>query len=259
MHDYISAQGWADRVWYVAGVGELYGSSDSGYVTDFDHGAGVAHKQIAAIWAPDHIPMHMSSIQGLASGGTAIMEDYITAADLGISYPDGKFGDTSAPPTSRFEIAGAYQSPYRQLQQAFEDNGLRANTYFAPGIANPWDYNGWVPQTASHLLWAFSGTPKGVVKDSGLGQVGDDPPGLIPAHILRFYWWSTDPLNIPLADWHTAIDTFGPPGTFAHPPFPAGYPPPPGPGYGADGPYGSSRGVLHGNTRSFGYFSRRAR
>ena len=259
LHDYISAQGWADRVWFIANS-ELYGATDSGYTTDFYHGAGVFLKQVAAIWAPDHIPVHASSLTGLAGGGTAIIEDYILDANLGIAYPDGKLTDTSAPPTSRFEIAGAYQSPYRQLRQAFEVNGYRANTYFAPGVANPWGYSGaTVPQTASHLLWAFSGTPKGTVKDSGLGQVGDDPPGIIPAHILRLFWWGSDPLTIPLADWHTAIDTFGPPGTFAHPPFPAGYPPPPGPGYGADGPYGSSIRLSRGHSRSFGYSSRRSR
>ena len=258
LHDYISAQGWADRVWHISSS-EYYGSGDSGYITDFYHGAGVYLQQVAAIWAASHVPVQVSSINGQGSG-TAILESYITAADLDIGYPDGKLTDTSAPPTGRFEVAGTYQSPYRELMQSFETNGLRADTYFAPGVSNPWGYSDTtVTQTASHLLWAFSGSPKGTVKDSGLGQSGDDPPGLIPAHILKLVWWSGDPLNIPLADWHTAIDTFGPPGTFAHPPFPAGYPPPPGPGYGADGPYGSSRGALRGSSRSFGYFSRRAR
>ena len=122
---------------------------------------------------------------------------------------------------------GTYQKDKRPLIHATEGNGQSHNTYFHPDIPNPWGYSGVSqPQTASHILWALSGSPKGQNKDSGLGQVGADPSGIMPVHTIIVDWGRTWSRNSPsLEEWHEAIDTFGPPGTFAFPYFPEGYQP----------------------------------
>jgi len=144
-----------------------------------------------------------------------------------MSFPDMKLSSTNKISSSdRFTRPDdTYQKDARLLTQATEANGHRVNTYFAPGIPNPWGYsNQKVPQTASHILWALSGKPKGENKDSRLGQQGEDPPGIMPVHTVFIDWKTTWGKNNPtLQQWHTAIDTFGPPGTFAFPYLPSGY------------------------------------
>ena len=40
---------------------------------------------------------------------------------------------------------------------------------------------------------------------------------LWPIHSIVFDWGKHYPLSATLAEWHQAIDTFGPPGTFQFP------------------------------------------
>ena len=150
---------------------------------------------------------------------STILAQYTNATKFGLTYPDMKLEDTGSSLLGRFSANGTYQKDIRPLIQATESNGIRQNTYFAPNVPNPWGYSGIsVPQTASQILWALSGSPKSANKDSGLGQPGIDPAGILPVHSIIIDWDSSSLDFAPTLDeWHEAIDTFGPPGTFAFP------------------------------------------
>jgi len=185
---------------------------------NYRHGVGLRSKLISAIWNESSIPVFQNSVNN-----NGVWDLYVGSSQLCMSYPDVKLSNTSSfPPDSRFSLNGVHQKDIRQLIQATEYNGVRENTYFDASVPNPWGYSNMsVAQTPSHIIWALSGAPKGIIKDSKLGQTGDDPPGIIPVHniIVEFdKSWSPT-----VSEWHTAIDTFGPPGTFAFPYLPPGY------------------------------------
>ncbi len=226
MRSHLVSTGNIDKVMGVSSAGEFYGGGDSGHEQDYYHGAGTLSKELQEVWGASQIPVYISSISG---GGrmTTILAQYVSASSLGIAWPDMKLGNTEAPPLRRFSLGGIYQKDLRPLLEATESNGVREFTTFASGVPNPWGYDGeTVLQTASHVLWALSGPPTGVNRDSGLGRPGDDPPGIMPVHTVVLSWdMSRKPYEPTLDDWHTAIDTFGPPGTFAFPYLPPGYVP----------------------------------
>ena len=233
MYSYLVDKGYIDKVMFVT-TAEFYVTHDAELppdynANDFFHGIGTRARSIAAIWAQSQIPVIMSSLTGSETDKRRnILWQYMDGPPLGLTFPDMKMSGTNniSASSSRFSaIDGTYQKDTRQLIQATEGNGQRFNTYFAPDIPNPWGYsNVSVPQTPSHILWALSGNPKGANKDSGLGQVGDDPSGIMPVHTIIVDWGRDWEKNSPsLEDWHEAIDTFGPPGTFAFPYLPEGY------------------------------------
>ncbi len=226
MRAHLVNTGNIDKVMGLSSGGELYEGRDSGYYEDFMHGAGWKAMELQQIWAESQIPVYQSSIVG---GGlyTRVLTQYVSASSLGLSFPDMKLGNTGTPQLGRFSLDGIYQKDLRPLLEATESNGVREFTTFASGVPNPWGYDGeTVPQTASHVLWALSGPPRGVNRDSGLGRPGDDPSGIMPVHTIILSWGtSSKPYAPTLDDWHTAIDTFGPPGTFAFPYLPPGYVP----------------------------------
>jgi hypothetical protein len=222
MRDHLIATGNINKVMGI-GTSEFYGGDSSSDETDFYHGVGTRAKLLADLWEESQIPVYQGAI---ASGGIMgkVLSQYVDSSQFGLAHPDMKLDNTGSPPVSRFSINDVGQKDLRHLYQATEPNGYRANTYFASGVANPWNYsNVTVPQTASHIIWALSSPPKGVNKDSGLGQAGDDPPGIVPAHTVGLVWWGNNTHS--LAEWHEALDTFGPPGTFAFPYLPPGYAP----------------------------------
>jgi len=132
-----------------------------------------------------------------------------------------------------------------------EANGWTINnenlTGHRNGSLNPWNVDQW-PQvqeppgslpnddgnlfpSARFWVWYCSGEPRAssdADKDSGLGQEGVDPCGVMPANFYCMYvpdWVPTDKpawttANLSIEKWLEAIDTFGPQGTkamFAHP------------------------------------------
>lgn len=222
MHDHLVATGNIDKVMGVQ-TSEFYGGGASGYETDFYHGVGTRAKLLNGIWEKSQIPVYQSSVSG-GSTMSQILAQYVNTTQFGLNFPDMKLVDTGNPALTRFSVDGIYQKDLRPIMQSTEPNGVRNYTYFSPDVPNPWGYsNETYAQTASHIIWALSGSPKGVNKDSGLGQAGDDPPGIMPVHTVILDWGSTGEPTID--DWHTAIDTFGPPGTFAFPYLPPGYNP----------------------------------
>jgi hypothetical protein len=124
-----------------------------------------------------------------------------------------------------------------------EANGwtVNASTGHRNGAANPWGVSSWpewdpagsLPNddgdmfpSARFWLWYTSGAPRAAEaseRDSGLGQDGEDPCGVVPAN---FYMpstpnytpanrpaWTSD--NLSIAQYKKAFDTFGPKGTKA--------------------------------------------
>lgn len=115
------------------------------------------------------------------------------------------------------------------------------------GANNPWNVDPWPPwnppgslpnddgdlfPSARFWVWYTSGAPRAATaaaRDSGLGQPGVDPCGVIPSNFYsmdvpsyapasRPAW---TPSNLSLSAWLAAFDTFGPRGTMAmfnHPP-----------------------------------------
>jgi len=224
MHDHLVATGNIDKVMGIQ-TSEFYGGGASGYLNDFYHGVGTRAKLLSEIWAQSQIPVYQSSVSG-GSVMTDILAQYVNTTQFGLNHPDMKLYNTGTPALDRFSVNGVYQKDARPLMQGTENNGVSQFTNFAAGVANPWNYSGVsVPQTASQILWALSGPPKGVNKDSHLGQTGIDPPGIMPVHTIILSWGMSSPYAPTLDDWHKAIDTFGPPGTFAFPYLPPGYSP----------------------------------
>ena len=158
--------------------------------------------------------------------------NYRQRVAIGQQYPDfkmvtmGSWGSGA----NRFEgLSGDTQKDRKPLSQADETNGIRQFTTFPVGLTTPWALAGQtVPQTVAHKIYQISGAPKGANRDSSLGQVGDDPSGFFPVHYFsvnmgaNFQNLSYFPT---VEDYQLAIDTFGPPGTFAFPYFPEGYNP----------------------------------
>jgi hypothetical protein len=231
MHDHLVATGNIDKVMFLT-MSEYYvkGNADlppDYNATDFSHGIGTRSRSIASIWAESQICVQMSSLTGSRRD---ILWRYMDAPLMGITFPDMKLSGTNIITASSARFShpdGTDQKDIRLLSQATEGNGQRLTTYFAPGIPNPWGYSDVTkPQTASHILWALSGRPKGVNKDSGLGQAGDDPSGIMPVHTMFVDWGRSWQKNSPsIGEWLEAIDTFGPPGTKAFPYLPPGYKP----------------------------------
>lgn len=233
MHDHLVATANIDKVMGVSGGGEVYLGSGFTPPSDwnqnnFYHGTALRHTLLAKVWAESQIFVHAGS---LTTGSYKdIAWDYMQDPLRGMSFPDMKLnGTNNIGSISRFydDTGMIYQKDNRPLRQGTEGNGQRATTNFAPGIPNPWGYSGvTVPQTPSHILWVLSGEPKGANKDSRLGQAGDDPAGLMPVHqIVIDFNRSWQKYSPDVSEWHTAIDTFGPPGTFAFPYLPIGYVP----------------------------------
>ena len=231
MHQHLKNKGYIDKVMGVV-MSELF-LGDPAYrpadfnVTDFHHGTSLRQKGIADIWAQSQIATYANSL--LDGNRKDVAWQYITPS-TGLAFPDVKLNNTNPESglsgVSRFDdVDGQSQEDVRPLLQATEGNGWRANTYFTD-TPNPWGYkNQWMKQTPSHILWVLSGCPKSANKDSNLGQKGDDPCGFWPVHNVVFDWDKNFDLSPTLADWHEAIDRFGPPGTFAFPYLPKGYQP----------------------------------
>jgi hypothetical protein len=238
MHDHLVATGNIDKVMGVNG-GELAvdttGMSVPGYNhVNFYKGAGLRNHLCAEIWAESNIAYYASTLSD-SDTKKPNMWPYMHDPIIGMAYPDMRMTSTGSGgigASSRFsDMNGNSQKDIRPLRQSTEANGLRDSTTFVAGVPNPWGYsNQTVPQTPMHILWALSGAPKAAdpaKRDSGLGQVGEDPPGIMPVHQVWMSFdvsWST--ANYPTAaQWREAIDTFGPPGTFAFPYLPLGYVP----------------------------------
>ena len=228
LHDHLVSTGNIDKVMYLE-VTEMFVAANAvtplDYsFTDFSHGVGSRNKLVAKIWEESQIHVNVNSFVGPSRN---ILWGYLNNPIVGMSFPDMKMSGTdNISGADRFSSPdGTNQKDKRPLVQILEANGHRANTHFAANIPNPWGYsNESRPQTPSHILWALSGPPKGVNKDSGLGRPGDDPPGVMPVHTVVMDWGRAWQEHSPsLEEWHVAIDTFGPPGTFAFPYLPKGY------------------------------------
>ena len=231
MYQHLKNKGHIDKVMRVV-ISELFLGNPAYRPADFNaedfyHGTSLRQRGIADIWAQSQIATYANSL--LDSDRKKVAWQYITP-NTGLAFPDMKLNNTNPDSgltgVSRFDdVNGVSQENVRPLLQATEGNGWRVNTYFTD-TPNPWGYkNKWVKQTTSHVLWALSGLPKGDSKDSGLGQQGEDPSGLWPVHTIVINWDKNFSLSPSLADWQKAIDTFGPPGTFAFPYFPEEYKP----------------------------------
>ncbi len=241
MHDHLVATGNIDKVMRVSD-GELVGGlAPEVNAQDWYRGQGLRRAQAARIWAESGIIYDaLNMVDGNKKDHTwpytdgevdLDTEDDIT---LGFSMPDMKMNSASLSGitgNSRYNSpSGVYQKDIRPLTQLNQANGFRANTYFPAGSQNPWGYdNQTLPQTPMHILWALSGAPKAAdpsKRDSGLGQVGEDPPGFMPVHLVGVgFQPAANPDYPTVEEWHEAIDTFGPPGTFAFPYLPPGYVP----------------------------------
>lgn len=229
MYDHLVATGKISKIADVT-VSEVFVNNPSlptDYnLTNLQHGVGVKIRKIAKIWAQSGIALQMTSMVGPSA---PVWWLYMDNPPVAMTFPDmGMNGTNNFTSSGRFtRTGGEYQKDARPLSQQTETSGLRDNTFFAANVPNPWNYsNVSVPQTASHVLWALSGPPKGVNKNSGLGRPGDDPPGPMPVHTVIMQWGATwDSRSPSVSDWHKAIDTFGPPGTFAFPYLPPGYVP----------------------------------
>jgi hypothetical protein len=236
MRDHLIATGNIDKIMGVSG-GELAGSAatdTTGFnMNDWYKGTGLRHKLAYDIWASSGVVYYMLTMtDGNKKNQTW---PYMLSRQAGMAMPDMKLTSTGSDGItgySRFtDPNGVYQKDIRPLRQNTEANGLRDTTTFVAGVPNPWGYSATTTkQTASQILWALSGSPKAAdpaKRDSKLGQVGEDPPGIMPVHQIWLSFDGSGPTaNYPTAaDWRKAIDTFGPPGTFAFPYFPAGYNP----------------------------------
>jgi hypothetical protein len=117
------------------------------------------------------------------------------------------------------------------------------------GAKNPWNAGSWpdwdppgsLPSddgdlfpSAHFWLWYTSGAPRAetaAARDSGLGQDGEDPCGVVPSdfYVMAVPNWNPDDKpawtsqNLSIAKWRKAFDTFGPNGTKAMFNFPPGY------------------------------------
>ena len=223
LYAHLVSTGNIDKVASI-GVAEFYGWGDSGHSTDMLHGIGVRFVDVVNVWAQSNIGVSTGVFLGGSASSLAIIHPYIQSVDCWLDYPDMKLDDTSTINTDRFSFAGVYQKDLRSLREACESNGVRTSTYFSSSVPNPWNYsNQSIAQTESHILWVLSGVPKSVNDDSGLGQSGTDPAGPMPVHQIVLNTGGSLPYTA--AGWQTAIDTFGPPGTFAFPYFPPGYDP----------------------------------
>lgn len=232
---HLVATGNIDKVMYVS-LAEIFTGGTDNKPPDFNsttwyHGQGVRLRKVAEVWARSRImTMGYSAVSG-SSSASRIRWNYMQAPSVGIGFPDHFMHGTnnfSTPNRFNDPITGENQKDKRLLVHASDRRGILANTHFSAGIPNPWGYsNRTVPQTISHVVWSLSGSPRGENKDSGLGQQGVDPAGIFPVHIIEASWgrsWG-DETEPSVEDWHRAIDTFGPPGTFAFPYLPAGYRP----------------------------------
>jgi hypothetical protein len=96
---------------------------------------------------------------------------------------------------------------------ATEPNGWWSDGF--KGAPNPFGYKaGENPPMVGTIgaqiaLWYVSGEPRGPIKDSKLGQAGDDPGGIIPSSWFYFnsYPWSKKKYPS-LEDWDAAFQTF---------------------------------------------------
>lgn len=230
MFDYIDAQGWTQHVMGVAFY-ELYGNGGGtsppvGYsATAFNHGAMLRVKTLSAIWGPEGVPVYQGSMNGFSSPTEELFFRYARESTklggyrFGSHHPDLKFDSTTNNLASRFTDpnVGDYLFGVLPLSQATEANGERSNLYFAPGVSTPWGYsNQNIAKTATMDLWAMSGAPQAAPPDddSGLGQSGTDPAGLMQVDVIHI---NPDSL-FTMADWIVAFDALGPTGTFAAPP-----------------------------------------
>lgn len=231
MYDHLVATGNINKVMFIrCPEAEPSGNLPSDYnSTDYYHGMSLLNRKIAEIYAASGIYVTQSTLVG---GGLDIRWQYMNNPHMGANFPDMKMvGTDNFTSATRFnDLNGVYQKDIRFLSQATESNGQRETTFFAAGIPNPWNYsNVTVPQTFSHIVWALSGSPKATdpaKRNSGLGRAGEDPPGIMPVHNLAVSWdtpWHNNPPT--LEEVHQALDTFGPPGTFAFPYLPPGYEP----------------------------------
>lgn len=242
---YLEAQGWLDKVAIADCAGELaistYPNNDA---TAFRHGYAYYSREVTKLWNAKGI---MTNSGGNSNQNGALKTiawpyyegdpghadvNYRKRIAIGQQYPDfkmvtmGSWGSGA----NRFEgLSGDSQKDRKPLSQADETNGIRQFTTFPVGLTTPWDLAGQtVPQTVAHKIYQISGAPKGANRDSALGQVGDDPSGFFPVHYFsvnmgaNFQNLSYFPT---VEDYQLAIDTFGPPGTFAFPYFPEGYNP----------------------------------
>jgi hypothetical protein len=228
LHDHLVATGNIDKVMSVT-LYEMYTGNATDLPSDFSNtdlgnGLGLRAKWVAEVWAESGIVVHQPAPLG---SRRSLIWGHIENEPVGLTFPDMKMsGTASINSSNRFtNMSGVTQEDIRPLAQFTENNGRRNNTYFHPSVPNPWGYSDEShPQTPAHVLWALSGHPKGVNKDSGLGQAGDDPPGIMPVHSITIdfnrSWHSPD---YTVRQWHEAIDTFGPPGTFAFPYITPGY------------------------------------
>lgn len=233
LYDHLVATGNINKVIGVE-LEELYGggggtSPPAGFnETNWYHGAMIRAKSISEIFEQSNIPVYLRSMTGFSASILTLMWRYAQACNLGCSHPDLKLNNTGNFILSRFTdyISGVYQKDIRPLMQVNEVNGERTNTNFQSpyaGSSNPWNASGSVTQTASHCLWWLSGDPTATAPndDSGLGQSGTDPTGGAPVHLITLNFGGSSKYSA--SDWLTAIDTFGPPGTFAFPYLPSGY------------------------------------
>jgi len=238
MHDHLVATGKINKVMGVSGGELVVNTVDSAAlpadfnVINFFKGAGLRNRLVAGIWAESGIATHALTI--LSGNKKTYMWPYMDDPTVGLSFPDMKMTSTSISGilgNSRFDdLNGVYQKDIRPLQQRTEGNGMRDSTFFEAGSQNPWGYsNQSVAQTPMHVLWALSGAPKAAdpaKRDSGLGQAGEDPSGFMPVHQVFIGFQPNNNPDYPTAEeWQQAIDTFGPPGTFAFPYLPLGYKP----------------------------------
>ena len=230
LHDHLVETGNIDKVMFVH-LSEVFVSNpqlpEDYSAIDLYHGVGLRNKLVASIWAESQIFVVPLSIVGPSRN---TVWKYLDNPTVGMSFPDMKLSGSNHINSGDIRFThpnGTYQKDTRLLVQQTENAGHRTHTYFARNVANPWGYsNVTKPQIASHILWALSGKPKGKNRDSGLGQDGEDPPGIMPVHVVMVDWKTTWGKNNPtLQQWHDAIDTFGPPGTFAFPYLPDGYQP----------------------------------
>ena len=151
--------------------------------------------------------------------------------------PPGGYDSTSNVNRAIQEHNPVLASPPRAARPTFVgafSNGFRivggSNGWDPPDLTNPWGEllptsseppaNPDTNITPSIYVWYISYEPRAASDDSGLGQSGTDPAGILPSSFVSINNSGIRLENITPQDWDLAFNRFGAPGTKAVPAIP---------------------------------------
>lgn len=205
-----------------------------------------------------HCSTVCSKIQVIVTMNPVIIEDLCVDTQIGPGQSDIKMfgfdcGPTNFPPPGGYSCTlethracerhnSVLSSPPRAARPVCLlsiSNGYRiiggADGYSPPSLTNPWGEllptpleppaNSDTNVTPAIYAWYISGEPRGSNKDSGLGQAGNDPIGIIPSNYFCITTTGLRHANETPADWDRALSIFGASGTKAVPAIPVGFDP----------------------------------